>query len=288
MRGRRWALLVPALVLMVGVAGCGEDSVSQAPGAQGTPGAGTGSTPSGEYLSTAVTENGEARALVKGTTISLTFRDGSVSARAGCNTMSGPVSFDGDTLVVDSLAQTEMGCPGDGRHEQDEFVAAFLTDRPTYALDGGNLTLTTATITMAFGPREVVQPDLPLAGTRWEVTHVTQGPAAGAPEDPNAAVSAGAAPPGAFLVLDDGRITGKDGCNTFRGTATVEGDTITFGPLASTRMACPGVRGTQAVLAALTGEVTWRIDYHVLMLTSDSGAGLQLQAGEAAATAHAE
>lgn len=279
--GRNWALGAAAL-LMVGLAGCGSDSAEQAgdPAAGGN-GAGA-QVPAGNFLSTDVTEGGKPKKLVRGTLISLNLSDGRVSANAGCNTMGGDVRFTDGKLVIDSLSMTEMGCPGDGRHEQDQFVSEFLTARPAYTYDGTTLKLNTTAVGMVLGPREQVQPDLPLEGTKWNVTHVTQGPGADSVDEPNAAVSAGMAPPKAYLEFADGKVTGSDGCNRLSGSAVVSGDVITFGPIASTKMACPGMQGTEGVLAALTGEVTWRIDYNVLTLASASGAGLQLQADEKA------
>ena len=37
----------------------------------------------------------------------------------------------------------------------------------------------------------------------------------------------------------DGRAGGRFGCNRFGGTFAVAGDTMTFGPMIATRMACP-------------------------------------------------
>ena len=273
-----WAAAAAAL-LMVGLAGCGADAAEQADDAGGK-GAGVSRTPTGTFVSTEVTEDGKPKKLVRGTLISLRFSDGQINANAGCNSMSGPARFEGGTLIVSDLAMTEMGCPGDGRHEQDQFVAEFLTAKPAYTFDGTTLKLNTARVGMVLGPREQVQPDLPLEGTRWNVTHTTQGPAVDAPADPNAAVSAGMAPPKAYLKFGDGKVSGSDGCNRISGPADISGDVITFGPIVSTKMACPGVEGTEAVHAALTGDVIWRIDHNVLTLTSASGAGLQLQAAE--------
>jgi heat shock protein HslJ len=36
----------------------------------------------------------------------------------------------------------------------------------------------------------------------------------------------------------DGRVSGNTGCNSFTGTATIEGSNVTFSPLATTRRAC--------------------------------------------------
>ena len=40
-----------------------------------------------------------------------------------------------------------------------------------------------------------------------------------------------------------GRVEGFAGCNTFQGPYRAGGTTVTFGPLATTRRACPGDRG---------------------------------------------
>ena len=76
-------------------------------------------------------------------------------------------------------------------------------------------------------------------------------------------------------------MTGSGGCNTLNGPATVGEGTIAFGPIATTRMACPeGVMGLEAhVLAVLDGEVTYTIDGDVLTLTNEAAeVGLGLRA----------
>jgi heat shock protein HslJ len=282
------ALLVPA-VLVVGLSACGggddtADQASDRPAPGATSGATSGTaigepapgTPAGEFLSTTVVDGGRPKKLVPGTHISLFFGQGTIRADAGCNTMSGDARFENGRLVVGDLAQTEMGCPGDGRHEQDTWVATFLAAGPAYTYDGTTLDLRTSTAEIVLKPKEQVVPDLPLEGTRWDVTHVISGPAAGN-DDPNAAVSAGMAPSKAWLQFGDGKLTGNDGCNQLTGTATVTDDTVSFGDLASTKMACPGV-DTRGVRAVLQGTVTWKITTAVLTLTHPSGAGLQLQA----------
>jgi len=42
-------------------------------------------------------------------------------------------------------------------------------------------------------------------------------------------------------LVDDGTLTGTDGCNRLRGGWTEEDDRVSFGQVASTRMACEGV-----------------------------------------------
>jgi heat shock protein HslJ len=270
MRGRGWALAVLVLVT-AGLSGCGHDTVARA---VGEPGSGT---PTGEWLSTSVTAGGKAKTLVTGTRISLAFAEGQLRAGGGCNTMGGPVRFDGGVLIVDQLAQTDMGCTG-GLGEQDQFVAGLLTARPVYRYDGTRLELSTSDTDVVFGPKAQVRPAMPLEATRWVVTHLTEGPPPTASADPASAVSARPAPSDACLQFADGKLTGSDGCNSLFGDATITGSQITFGPIATTKKACPAMSGTDELRAVLTGVVGWHIDDSVLTLTNADGAGLQLQA----------
>jgi heat shock protein HslJ len=69
----------------------------------------------------------------------------------------------------------------------------------------------------------------------------------------------------------DGTTSGNAGCNTFSGTYTVDGANLTFGPLATTRMACEGAKDTleQAYLAALQATTAYEItDAGELKLTA--------------------
>ncbi len=44
-----------------------------------------------------------------------------------------------------------------------------------------------------------------------------------------------------LTIENDGTFSGTDGCNRLSGKGSIDGDTITFGPMASTMMACEGV-----------------------------------------------
>ena len=81
-------------------------------------------------------------------------------------------------------------------------------------------------------------------------------------------IPAGVRPP--TLRFEGGNLAVDTGCNTGRGRYALAGDTITFGPIATTRMACVdpnGQRVEQAVLTVLTGTATSAIDGPVLTLT---------------------
>lgn len=92
------------------------------------------------FTSTAVTVRGEPRPLVTGTRVVLGFTDDLLSARAGCNQLSGQVRLDGDRLRVAGVVVTAMGCQP-RLMQQDTWLAGFLADDPTYSMDGDTFTL---------------------------------------------------------------------------------------------------------------------------------------------------
>lgn len=87
---------------------------------------------------------------------------------------------------------------------------------------------------------------------------------------------------GAEIAFDpDGQVFGTTGCNRLTGTATQDGTTLTFGPLATTNMACPDSRMAQedAILGLLAAPLTVIVDLlrDQATLTSANGETLRLQ-----------
>lgn len=79
--------------------------------------------------------------LVEGSTVTLTFTDGRISAQAGCNTLNGSAAWDADALEVpEPLASTMMACE-EPLMAQDTWLSSFLTSSPALDLDGDTLTL---------------------------------------------------------------------------------------------------------------------------------------------------
>jgi len=73
----------------------------------------------------------------------------------------------------------------------------------------------------------------------------------------------------------DSKVSGNGGCNRFSGSATIEGDKITFGDLASTMMACTEAAMDQEMKfhAALAAARSFRIDAEQRKLFLDDAAG---------------
>jgi heat shock protein HslJ len=263
----RLPLTALLLVLVLGSA-CGDPATTA--GADSRPGDPWGR----DFLSTAVTERGQARPLVAGTRIRLSFTDdGRLVASAGCNSMSGQAEVRDGRLVVAELGQTEMGCDPD-RHAQDQWLAEFLGSRPRFDLAENELTLTGEPAEIRLQDREVADPDRSLHGTRWVVDTVYDGDAA-------SSVPQGAE---AHMTLGDGTFGGSTGCNQMGGNAAADegAGTITFSDVIATKIACEDDKMAleRAVLSVLNGEVTYQIKADRLTLTHPDGKGLGLRASQ--------
>jgi heat shock protein HslJ len=224
------------------------------------------------FLSTGVTENGQAKQLVAGTRIQLDFGDDGrrIAANAGCNHIGGEARVEDGRLVAEELAMTAMGCDG-GRNEQDDWVAKLLTARPTIRLSGMELILANSSTEIRMVDRKVADPDRPLTGTRWIVeTIIDRDVASSTPQGATAHL----------LVNADGSFTGTTGCNQMGGAAVIAGPKIRFGDVFTTKMACVAdrMRLEQAVLEVLRDDVSYEIEADLLRLRHPSGKGLDLRA----------
>jgi heat shock protein HslJ len=112
--------------------------------------------------------------------------------------------------------------------------------------------------------RPVVEPSL--TGAEWSAAGVNNGKGGVASLVADTVITA--------TFGEDGPLFGSGGCNRYRGQFTVDGARITIGPLATTRMACPGPVMEQEAqyLAALGRATTWRIDGDTLELRDADGA----------------
>jgi len=82
-------------------------------------------------------------------------------------------------------------------------------------------------------------------------------------------------------LAEDGSFHGSGGCNNYRGKAVIDGRSITFGPAAATRMACPEAVMNQEAkfFKALEGVKSWQFnDVGKLILNTDDEDALVLLA----------
>ncbi|MET9609691.1 META domain-containing protein [Streptomyces sp. NPDC006512] len=193
----------------------------------------------------------------------------------GCNGFTAKVVSDGaSALTVTPGASTTMAC------ENMEFETAFaklFTGRLTVDRGPDRLTLKTAdgsTIAMSSKPPV---PDAPLVASQWIVDSLISGESA-------SSLDAEAAGKARFTLAADGAASGSLGCNRFSAKATVDGPSVTFGPLTATRMACEGPTGeVERTLTALfgSGPLAWKIQGQSLTLTAPDGKGLGAKAATA-------
>jgi heat shock protein HslJ len=73
------------------------------------------------------------------TTLSMTFRGGTVSGRAGCNTYSAGYSIDGDRIAIGRVASTRKACVGAGIMEQERRFLAALAAATNWSVRNGTL-----------------------------------------------------------------------------------------------------------------------------------------------------
>jgi heat shock protein HslJ len=188
-----------------------------------------------------------------GSTVRLSFRDGQLSAGAGCNHLGGAFQIRDGTLVVTELGMTEIGCDPE-QHTEDEWLLEFLTSRPRITREGERLTLTGTSATLTFVDREVADPDQPLAGAAWTIdTFLRRGGASHLPSAKHPTLT--------FRM--DGTLEVDTTCNTSRGNYTVSGDALTLSNVAYTEKACSSPASfveeqVQAVIA--DGTLTIHID----------------------------
>jgi heat shock protein HslJ len=79
---------------------------------------------------------------------------------------------------------------------------------------------------------------------------------------------------------DDGTVSGSGGCNQFSGSYTVDGESISIGPLVSSRMSCGDDADLSELhyLGALEAAVGFAISGTDLVITTSTGADLELSA----------
>lgn len=134
----------------------------------------------------------------------------------------------------------------------------FTTDTAYPVLTRGHPAAVSMTLRAVAGSQPgVAQPPTPhgagdLEGTSWNAVELY-----------GTAVTTTATAPGRAPYLEfgvNGRLSGSDGCNQVMGSYSVDGNRIGFGPLAGTRMACPGTEDVvNRFHAALKGTGHWDI-----------------------------
>lgn len=206
--------------------------------------------------------------------------DGTLSGTGGCNNYSTSYTLDGSTLSINAaIASTMMACAEDVMAQETAFLAALPT-ATTYTIQGDALELRDANGALVASFTSAPPAATTLVGAEWTVTVFNNGN--------QAAVSLVNGTEITMMFGEDGSVQGSAGCNLYFGYFTVSGETISVGPLATTRAFCPEPEGIMEqedqFLAALQTAVSYTIQNGTLDLrTADGAIAVMASSGSAAA-----
>jgi heat shock protein HslJ len=134
-------------------------------------------------------------------------------------------------------------------------------DRWSFASVGAAIVLGLLATQVAV-PSTTTRQNRPLTTTYWRAIEIAGKPAPAQAANREAHLSFQPA----------GRVTGSDGCNKLSGTYTLTADTIAFGQVVSTQMACVDTADTdRAFQAALRSTTRWKIAGDRLELLDAAG-----------------
>ncbi|AIM38426.1 hypothetical protein KO02_18315 [Sphingobacterium sp. ML3W] len=168
---------------------------------------------------------------VNGRTPYIAFMDSTYSANAGCNMLNGGVTLlDNNKIKFSQGISTMMACP---EFEIEQALSKVIINADNYKLDGTLFMLNQGNKTVAkfrLIPAETTEQSL--SGT-WELDYISGPRIAFAGLYPNTK-------PTITFDIDTKKVSGNGSCNAYNGTFKTENNHISFGPVASTKMACEG------------------------------------------------
>jgi len=211
-----------------------------------------------------IDSEGEQESVLPDHEITAEFQGDRVVGSAGCNNYFGAYEVSGDRLTLGPIGSTMMACE-DAVNEQEREYLGALENAISYRVMGDQLQLSNAggmTILIFMKVRP-----MPLAGTTWQLRFYNN--------DRKALVSALVGTELTAVFGADGSLTGSGGCNRYTALYQVEGDAVTIGPAATSRMMCADPEGVMAqesaYLAALESAAAYRIEGDKLTMTNAEG-----------------
>jgi heat shock protein HslJ len=232
------------------------------------------STNSGQAEITGVQWVLDTAALVRGAgdvVVTAQFANGQMTGDSGCNRYFATYTAKPatGTMTLGPVGGTRIACEGTANDVEQAYLAALdkvqqyrATSDSLRLLDAGGKVLLRYSATDA---AKAIQGD-------WVVTSYYTGDALVSPISGSTLTAK----------FDGKQVNGDDGCNSFGGPYTVDGDAITIGPLVSTLRACAdpaidaqGTKYQQAIALAKTFAVTGdRLD----LFREDGGFAVTFQA----------
>jgi heat shock protein HslJ len=189
--------------------------------------------------------------------------DHHVSGSTGCNRIAGSYELNGESIHFGPLAMTMMACVPDELMKLEQTFVKALATVQAWKMDGAHLALLDAQgkVVAQFD----ATPPVSLEHTSWHLVELRAKPVAENEDAPNKAE----------IVLDqtEHRVSGSAGCNRIMGGYELKGDSLHFGPLGMTMMACAPelMKQEQTFVKALADVAAWKIDGTQLDLLDAKG-----------------
>jgi len=214
-------------------------------------------------------ESGEMTPMLEQTTVGVKFSGGKLGGSAGCNRYFGSyVLGEGNQLSLGSeMGSTQMACIPEVMDQEQRYLSLLgqvvAVDR---AEDHLLLKDADSTVLLKFVATEPAT----LENTEWQATGINNG---------KGGVVSSATTSRSTAVFAGDQLSGTGGCNRFTATYETEGDQITIGPAAATRMFCNEPEGImdqeQQYFEALGRARTFSLTPEKLELR-DGGGALQV------------
>ena len=162
--------------------------------------------------------------------LKLDEENGRYSASGGCNGIGGEYTLQKNNGITFSRGMSTMMACADMRVENG--LRTLFEEADTYIVNEGTLILSKGKDGAALAKFILVsdQSDK-LAGT-WELDYIIES------GDFNTLYSS--RKPTIIFDMAEKKVNGNSSCNNFSGNVKIDGHAISFGPLMSTKMACPG------------------------------------------------
>jgi len=197
----------------------------------------------------------------------LIFQDGKFMGDTHCNGVAGEYTLDGDKITIKMGPGTLRACEPDIA-SQESGMRFGLSHAASYKIEDGKLMLMDAdgNVLLTF----IEQPPVSLSGHAWQLVRFNNG---------NGGMESNQAAEKIYVTFgEDGKVSGNAGCNNFSGSYEVDGDSISIGPLATTRKMCAQPEGVmeteQAFLQNLDNAATFSITGDTLTLFDKDGGKL--------------
>lgn len=185
--------------------------------------------------------------------------NGRYGASGGCNGIGGEYTLEGKNGIKFSRGISTMMACMDMSIEYG--LRTLFDEADTYAVNGNTLTLSNKESGEVLAKFVlVVDQSDKLAGT-WELDYIAE------PGTEFDALYPARKPTLTFDVAEK-KVNGNSSCNNFSGTVNIDGNALSFGPLAATKMACPG-NGEQVFFQNMERVTGFDINDGALTLIQD-------------------